>query len=240
MTSSHFFIKKKDVCFPRAFLQGDEHHHLCRVLRVKPGTRVSLFDEDGRRYLAVVENPEKERTVLRIEGTEEGVRPGTRITLAQSMLKAQAMDGVVRKATELGAAAILPVCARRSVARAEGEAGRKTERWRRIALEAAKQCKITYPPDILPVSTPARLAERQDELRLLLNENGGRPLRDVLIREVPKCALLAVGPEGGWEPEEESLFLGRGFETVSLGRTVMRAETAALAGLAMLSHFWDR
>lgn len=241
MTSSHFFIKKKDLCFPRAFLEGDEHHHLCRVLRVRPGTRISLFDEDGRRYRAVVERPEKDRTVLQIEGAEDGVRAGTRIALAQSLLKARAMEDVIRRATELGAAALIPVRARRSVARIEGEAGKKVERWRRIALEAAKQCKISYPPDILPISTPAQLAkERQDELKLLLSENGGRPLGDFLLRDGPKAVLLAVGPEGGWEPEEESLFLGRGFEAVSLGRYVLRAETAALAGLALISHFWDR
>jgi len=254
LTSSQFFVKKEDIHLPHAFLRGVEHHHLKMVLRIKAGEKIELFDEEGRRYSAVVGRSEIDRTVLEIEEVREEKRSRILITLAQSLIKAQAMDFVVQKATELGASAVIPVEARRSVARIEGKVDKKLERWRRIALEAAKQCKITFPPDILPPLTLERLAqERRDGVKLLLSENQGRMMRDILVGDgsgtfpgarivpapSPPSVLIVVGPEGGWESEEEAFLLASGFEAVSLGKNILRAETAALAGLAMISHFWN-
>ena len=254
MTSSQFFIRKTDIHPPHAFLGGEEHHHLKMVLRARAGDKVSLFDEEGLRYRAVVERSDKDRTVLRIEEIIKEERSAIEITLAQSLLKAPAMEFVFQKATELGASAVIPVQARRSVVRMEGRAAKKIERWRRIVLEAAKQCKITFPPDILPLATVEHLVEeRRDAVRLLLSENRGRMLREILVEEGPQSlrgeratlksaplsVLLVVGPEGGWEPDEEAFLLGGGFKAVSLGKNILRAETASLAGLAMIFHFWN-
>ena len=243
MTSSHFFIPKERASGAVLVLDGREHRHLSRVLRARPGDVVVLFDEDGTKYTARVEAVAAEATTLaRLDRTPgEGRR--TRIGLAQGLLKVKAMDFVVQKAAELGLAEFFPIAAARSVSRLEEKSARKVERWEKIAREASKQSRLGWP---VRIHAPLGLAEFLDdpppEAALFLSERRGRLLRDVLRTDggrTPATAVVLVGPEGGWTEAEEALISGRGYEAVSLGRSVLRAETAALAAAALLSHFWN-
>jgi len=248
LTSTHFIVRTENISYPYAVLDGDEYFHLSRVLRAKRGKKLYLVDERGASYMAEVEEVGRTRTRLRIvEKNESGERAGVRLILAQSLLKAKKMDWIVQKATELGIRLLIPVATERSVVKFRDREALKVDRWRKIAREAAKQSRGSFIPHILP-PVPMRefLFGRSEQRRLILCEDQGRPLRDIVagppssssIEEAP-AILLLVGPEGGWTATELETALEIGFEAVNLGRRILRSETAALAALAVISQFWD-
>lgn len=247
MTSNHFFISKARARGDVFVLDGREHHHLSTVLRARPGDEVVLFDEDGAKYAARVEEITAAATTLACLSRTPGETRRTRIILAQALLKAKTMDFVVQKAAELGLGEFFPVAAVRSVAKLEEKSGRKTARWEQIAREASKQSRLGLGLRIhAPRSLTAFLADPPAAMKLVLSENGGRLMRDLLQGSVtavpdtsPDAVAVLVGPEGGWTPGEEETIVERGFEPVSLGRPILRAETAALSAAALLSHFWN-
>jgi 16S rRNA (uracil1498-N3)-methyltransferase len=242
LTSNLFFIEKKKIDGRRMVLEGPEHHHLFRVVRSQPGDIVRFFDEDGDRYEARIETIGTARTELVLLARTGPAERRTRIILGQALLKAKAMDLVVQKAAEFGLFAVVPIVASRSVARIEEGGGKKIERWTKIAREASKQSKWGLMPRIhLPLTLAAFLRGRSAGFAFFLSENDGRPLRDVVagVAERPPAEAAAlIGPEGGWTRDEEALMIEAGLEAVSLGRAILRAETAAIAAAAILSHFW--
>ena len=243
MTANHFFIARRDVSGPSGRLSGPEHHHLSRVARMRPGDEVRLFDETGTMYTARIASLGPDATDLVILSSEPAGSPRTKLTLGQSVLKAGAMESVVQKATELGVFAIAPLLSRRSVVKASGEGGRRVERWARIALAAAKQSHTGRVPRIYePAALAAFLAADPPGEKLVLTERGGTPFREILAgagSSRPAAAVILVGPEGGWESSEEAEILRAGFRAVSLGGTILRAETAAISAAAMAMHFWN-
>jgi 16S rRNA (uracil1498-N3)-methyltransferase len=249
LTSNRFSIKQSNVHSSSVFLDGDEHHHLSKVARIKPKEKVWLFDERGINYLARVEEITKERTRLAILERQVPTEPRVKITLAQALVKSKKMNVILQKATELGVTTIIPVITARTVVRIEEKAEKKLERWQKIIHAAAKQSKIPLLPSISSPVTLERLVEERGEARkLVLSENTGKYLRAILVHrsgsdvereELPSSVIILVGPEGGWTSEEEEYILNHGYEAVSLGRQVLRAETAALSSLAMISHFWN-
>jgi 16S rRNA (uracil1498-N3)-methyltransferase len=247
LTSTHFLIKQNSIQFPSAILEGKEHHHLSKVLRIKPGERVWLVDEQGETYLAEVKEVRKQQTKLHIVERAEKVEAKIHLTLAQALIKSKRMDLLVQKATELGMDSFVPIEASRSVVKIQEKKGSKLARWQKIAAEAAKQSRRSAVPAIhSPQPFRSFIANRTESKRLFLSETKGRYLRDIFAGE-PKnpsqdgipSVIIAVGPEGGWTEEEEILALEKGFEAVSLGKHVLRSETAALAALALISHFWN-
>jgi 16S rRNA (uracil1498-N3)-methyltransferase len=228
---------------------GDEHHHLSRVARIKPEEKVWLFDEQGTNYLAKVEEIRKDVTRMSILQTLDKNKPKIEITLAQALLKSKKMDLIIQKSTELAVTNIIPVVTSRTIVKVEEKIQKKIERWKKIALEAVKQSQKSFLPSISSPITIEKLVERKgDERKLLLSENKGKYLRDILIEsssselntpKPPSSVLILIGPEGGWTDEEEKFILNNGYEAVSLGEQTLRAETAALCSLVLISHFWN-
>lgn len=247
MTSNRFFIRRVNPDSSFVFLEGEEHHHLSTVKRVRTKEEVWLFDEEGRTYLARVEKIEKERTKLKIIETREGKEVKVEITLAQALLKAKKMDFIIQKSVELGVMSIIPVISSRSIVKMEERGGKKLERWRKIVLEAVKQSKNPWIPSLsAPLPLGKLVKEVEAEEKLFLHEEKGAYLKNILLREMdsgkkgPPCSVLVlIGPEGGWSEEEVELILSHGFEEVSLGRNILRSETAALSSLVLISHFWN-
>jgi len=241
VTANQFFVPAIAGDAVRIVLLGDEHRHLARAARVRAGDEVWLFDGSGRRCLARVEKVGRDRTEAAVLRIEEPEAPRTRIALAQCLIEAKTLGSILEKAAELGCADFVPVVSARSLKAAGERADRKLERWKRIAREAAKQCKArllteVHPPRPLGELLRAPGAER----RLFLSEHGGRALKDIVTAAGPPVSvLLLVGPKGGWTEGEEEAIRQAGFEAVSLGRRILRAETAAVAGAAMISHFWN-
>ncbi|MBM3285342.1 MAG: RsmE family RNA methyltransferase, partial [Candidatus Aminicenantes bacterium] len=130
MTSTHFLVKRTSLCLPYAFLDGDQHYHLSRVLRARPGKRIWLLDERGGRYLAEVQELAREKTKLLVLEKHEPEESKIRLSLAQAILKSKKMDFLVQKSTELGVASFVPIVAARSVVKLGAEE-KKLQRWQR-------------------------------------------------------------------------------------------------------------
>ncbi|HZF14420.1 MAG TPA: 16S rRNA (uracil(1498)-N(3))-methyltransferase [Steroidobacteraceae bacterium] len=223
-------------------LQGDAANHIARVLRARAGDPLVLFDGRGGEYAATVESLRKDRVAVAIGGhsplERESALP---ITLVQGISRAERMDLVLQKATELGVARIVPIQAERSVVRTdEQKAGRKAAHWRSIAIAACEQCGRNRLPAIdPPTMLAAWLCSRPAvDVALMLS-----PRADATLRSVARGARsieLLVGPEGGLAPDEEKAVRDAGFLSARLGPRILRTETAALAALAALqSEFGD-
>lgn len=245
MTSNHFFIQKNLAGGPWLCLEGREHHHLSKVARLRPRDEIWLFDEEGTRYRARIEDIGRERSRLKLLEKLAPTERRPKITLAQALLKAKPMDWLIQKATELGLFSFVPVLSERCVVKLEDRSGKKVQRWSRIAREASKQCRSGLVPAILaPLPLEDFLRESEAGKKLFLSEHRGLPLRDIVrpaqdSRIQPSDVLILVGPEGGWTEAEEDKVLRCGFEAVSLCTNILRAETASLAAMAIISHFWD-
>lgn len=246
MTSNHFSIKKSLIAGTTVCLEGREHHHLSRVVRFKPHEQVWLFDEEGTKYRAEVEQVGREQTRLRLLEKRTPVRSRSGIKLAQALLKAKPMEWIIQKGTELGMDAFIPIIAARCVVKLDEGAPKKVRRWAQIARESSKQCRSGRSPEILPPrSLDDFLAKMEAGQRIFLSENSGRPLKDVigLSRDTgarTKEVVILVGPEGGWTAQERERILCAGFEAACLGPNIYRAETASLAAMAIISHLRNR
>lgn len=246
MTANQFYVPAIDEGAERIVVEGAEHRHLARSARVRAGETVWLIDSAGRRARARVERVGRTSTELAVLAVEPPGAPGTRVVLAQGLVEAKKLEAILEKAAELGCAAFVPVVTARSLRAASERTGRKLERWERIVREAAKQCKARLVTSVHPpVPLASLLRDPAADLRLFLSENGGRPLREIVAgtdragARPPASAVLLVGPAGGWSASEERDIREAGFTAVSLGGRVLRAETAAIAGAAMLLHFWN-
>lgn len=228
------------------YLSGEEHHHLSRVARVKIKEKVWLFDGLGMNYLARVEEIGRERTRLVVLQTMAAPEPKVKMALGQALLKAKKMEFVLQKTTELGISEFLPVVTDRAIVRVQEKGDRRRQRWQRISKEAAKQSRRAVFPSILQPSTLADVVKtRNEEKKLFLSEHRGALLKDLLLpsshhgmTEIPASVFILVGPEGGWTQAEENIMLNHDYEAVSLGKAVLRAETAAISAVALISHFW--
>jgi len=219
-------------------LTGDEARHLSQVLRMKPGDAVIVFDGYGRRASAEILSVSRDRVPLKLGEILPSRPPLPAITLAQAIPKGKNMDLIVQKSVELGIAAIHPLVTRYTVVQ-PGDG--KSEKWRRNALEACKQCGQDTLPDIAePLAFDRWIATQTDTPGLKLIASlaaGARPMRTVL-RDHPGTvqATLLVGPEGDFSAEETTAALAAGFLPVSLGTIVLRVETATLFCLSVLRY----
>lgn len=223
---------------PQSALTGDEARHLAQVLRIQPGASITVFDGQGRRAPAKVLEVSRARVTLEL-GAALPPRPILpAITLAQAIPKGKNMDLIVQKAVELGIASIQPLVTRHTIVH-PGEG--KSEKWRRTALEACKQCGQDLLPDIPEALAFAAWLAAQSAvpgLRLIASLAGAaRPLRDVLHDHPGTThATLLIGPEGDFSPDETTAAIAAGFLPISLGAIVLRVETASLFCLSALRY----
>lgn len=211
-------------------------HHLTTVLRLAPGAPLEVADGRGATACAVLADDTVELTT-----DAQVCEPRLpRLELAQALAKGRKLDEVVRQATELGVDALHPVTAERSVVRLDGDRREKArERWRSVARSAAEQSRRPSRPWIAPVRSVAEL-DPSDAL-VLVAEPGAPALPRTLERAAPaQRVVLVVGPEGGWTAGERGTLLEGGATAVGLGPTVLRAEHAGAAGLAVLAALLGR
>ncbi len=222
-------------------LTGDEARHLSQVLRIKAGETIIVFDGKGHRAPAEVLSVSRDRVALKVGEILQSRPPLPAITLAQAIPKGKNMDLIVQKSVELGIAAIQPLVTRFTVVQ-PGEG--KSEKWRRNALEACKQCGQDTLPEIAEPLAFERWIDSQlgaPGLKLIASlVLEAVPLRKIL-RDHPLTtrATLLVGPEGDFSPAETTAALSAGFLPISLGSIVLRVETATLFGLSALRYEFD-
>lgn len=235
MSRPRVFVPAGTVAAGHATVTGEPVHYLTRVMRLAPGDTLVLLEGDGQAHEARITAADKSRIEAEVLSTSQVYVPPVRITLYQALPKADKLDWILQKATELGVARIVPLAAERSVVQIEAsKVASKLERWRKIVQEAAEQCERA---DVPTVEAPLKLAAVRlvnDELGVVLAERADAPgLPDVLAGSLPTSLSLFIGPEGGWSPGELSGLEALGALPASLGPRILRSETAAMAALAL-------
>ncbi|MBV8819068.1 MAG: 16S rRNA (uracil(1498)-N(3))-methyltransferase [Acidobacteriaceae bacterium] len=235
MARRRFFVD--EVRGGKAKVAGDEAHHLTRVLRVEPGQKYEISDNRSA-YLAEVESARKDLVTFLVLDRLADEAPLLRTVVYASLIRFERFELLLEKATELGASRIVPVQAERSEKGLDRAALKRLPRWQRIVREAAEQSRRTQIPVI---DEPVRLlsiVQAPHDWRLLLDEERSSPgilqvLSAALLRG-SEPAILA-GPEGGWNDRERASLMDAGWRAVSLGPSILRAETAVIAALAVLN-----
>jgi 16S rRNA (uracil1498-N3)-methyltransferase len=236
------FLAAIDPASGTARLSEEEARHLSLVLRLAEGADIAVFDGEGREFRARVERIARDGAIARLlEEHEPAPEPSVRVTLAQAVLKGEKMDDVVRDATMMGVAAIEPLVTDHTAAHMK--AGRAPERWRRIAIASAKQCRRAVVPGLGAGTAFAEwIARDTPSLRLLLVEPSasveGHPA-SALQGERPAAAVLLIGPEGGWSAREVTSAVAAGYLPITLGRRTLRADAVPIVALGVLQFLWS-
>lgn len=227
-------------------LTGRETHHAWRVLRVQRGERVTVLDGAGSEFLCDVQNASRNAVDLTVVEKRFVPPLPCHITLFQAIPKGKIIEDIIEKATELGAHRIVPILSERVTTRLDDtSATEKAEKWRLVAIEAIKQCGSAWLPQVEPPGTLEQFLARKErfELPLIASLKGDRqPAREYFQKfrakhgRLPASVCVWVGPEGDFTPAEVDAICAAGAQPITLGRLVLRCETAAVFCLSVLSH----
>ncbi len=239
---ARFYVENPHWMGDKIEISGAEARHIQRVLRLKKGDDIVLFDGKGMEYWGAIESQRLHRITVKIRKTGTPRRESPiDVILGQGLLKGNKMDYVFQKNTEMGVSAFFPFISSRTIpVLGRGKDERKWNRWKRIVVESAKQCGRIIPPRVEGIRDLGSILELSfhDFVKLILWEKEEISLKE-RMREVDKKSgkvLLLVGPEGGFCEEEISAAKGKGFITVGLGPRILRSETAGVAMLSILQY----
>jgi 16S rRNA (uracil1498-N3)-methyltransferase len=249
-----FFISPEQVAGPMITVSGEDVRHIGAVLRMKTGDELLLCDGKGTEYSVKISHVDRSGIKAEIVSKTRREIAYPRVTLGQGLPKSDRMDWIAQKATELGVATIAPLVTERTIVKVKDEE-KRVSRWQKICREAAMQSSrpdipnveaIQMFPDFLRTPPAPSVCECSRErranaelqtLKLLLWEEGTKPIKDILRgSQGIKHIIVLVGPEGGFSPAEAALATSRGFHPVSLGPNILRTETAAIAVLSMIGY----
>ncbi|MGQ9509852.1 MAG: 16S rRNA (uracil(1498)-N(3))-methyltransferase [Thermodesulfobacteriota bacterium] len=240
---ARFYIPHPIIKNGKLRIEGSEVRHIRRVLRLKAGDGVVIFDGEEKEYQGTIIKHEPRAVIVRIQKIIPVHKESPlEITAAQSILKGEKMDYFIQKAAELGVVRIIPFFSSRSVPLLDkSKRLSRYHRWQKIAIEASKQCGRGKVPEVLPLqdfSEMIRLAT-ENSIRLILWEKERRRLKEIFKEQKKvKDIIFVVGPEGGFGEKEIEEAQKNGFITISLGERILRAETASLCLLSILQYEW--
>ncbi len=240
----YFFIEPSKISGSTSIITGSDARHIKTVLRLKPGDKIGLYDGTGVEYRAEIISFSKEHINVSItDNFPSSTESPVQIVIAQAFLKEKKMDGLVRQLTELGITTWIPFFAERSVSRPDKkQILTRTQRWKKIAKEALKQCKrgrMIEIGDTVSFEEMLNLGERFD-LKIVFWENECKSVNSELPkpdRQI-KTIFAVLGPEGGLTSREIERARNRGFVTVTLGPRILRAQTATLAASVLLQYLF--
>ena len=233
---NRFYVLPEFISQNTVTITGQDVNHIKNVLRLRTDDRIICFDGKGMEYLCSITGIEKDsvRTEI-ISSKKADTEPAVKITLAQGLPKSSKMDYIIQKSVELGVFKIIPLITERAVAK-----GEKIERWRKIAKESSEQCGRAMIPEISPVLNFKEFLNISThfDLKLIPWENEKQISLKSVLKEHPNTNSIAllIGPEGGFSAQEVKEAVEKGFKPVSLGKRILRTETASLAALAMISY----
>lgn len=237
----HFFVSPQQVKEEKIYVEGSDVNHIKNVLRMKLGEKLTVNDGEGWQYLCEVESYEADMAVLHIvEKSKAETELSSRIYLFQGLPKQDKMELIVQKAVELGTYQVIPVSTKRAVVKLDAKkAGKKVERWQQIAVSAAKQAGRGIVPTVGEVCTYAQALKMAEELDVVLIPyelaEGIEETKKIIAGIRPGQSVgVFIGPEGGFEEEEVKLAMEAGAKPVTLGRRILRTETAGLTTLSLL------
>ncbi|MCL0067672.1 16S rRNA (uracil(1498)-N(3))-methyltransferase [Peptococcaceae bacterium] len=240
----HFFVAPSDVEQDRVFIKGSDARHIAKVLRLIKGDKITV--SDGAKNLYKVELANVALNVVEcriIESISIETQPYFKLTLMQCLPKSSKMELVIQKGTELGVSCFVPLMCKRTIVKLDEKSIKtKLRRWKKIAYEAAKQSRRLTVPEVLEPVSLREAIEKIDEKALILMPWEGEQavlLKDVLSEyEKLNRAYVIIGPEGGFETEEVELAKKHNAKIVSLGKRIMRAETAGLYVASVLVYLF--
>ena len=228
---ANFYIEKTDITENIATISGEEAQHISRVLRMKKGDEVTLCDGEGMFYEAVLSDFSDKMVTAEITSSRRAeTEPNVQVTVFQGVPKNPKLETIIQKLTEIGAVRLVPVDTKRAVAKLDKE--NKVDRLRKIAREAAKQSKRGIVPEVLsPVSfkEAVKMAAEADLALIPYEEEREMSLKKALQGKTPKTVSVMIGPEGGFDSEEIRLAMESGITSVTLGKRILRTETAPIA-----------
>jgi|RhiMetdeSRZDD1v2_1073273.scaffolds.fasta_scaffold08459_9 16S rRNA (uracil1498-N3)-methyltransferase len=224
----------------QATVSGEEAHHLIHVLRAQVGDSIELIDGSGSAWRGQVAEIDSTSVIIRdlIELPRSDASPN-RLILVQSLCKSDKLEWILQKVTELGISEIRLLAADRSVLKIpEGKIQAKLERWNKIVLGAAKQCRRSTLPHLhAPDKCAAICQSIEADLKMVLSEDETQStLKTLLKRSSPRSVAFCIGPEGGWTTPESEIFSHHGIQPVTLGPSILRTETAAIVTTAILKY----
>ncbi len=241
-----FYLPPEQCQQDSLFLTGREAHHARHVVRVRRGERVAVLDGIGHELLCEVQ--EYDRDKIRLAVVEKRLQPPPpgQLTLLQAVPRGKGMEAIIQKATELGASRIVPLLTERVIAHlGDADGALKAEKWQVVAIEAIKQCGSAWLPVVEPPTAPDQYLARNEpcELPLLASlESGSRPAREYFRAfqaahgRVPQSVCVWIGPEGDFTAAETQRIKSHGALPITLGRLVLRTETAAIYCLSILQY----
>lgn len=239
----HFFAKKENIFENYILIDGDDVKHLRNVLRIRPGERIIMSSGENIDYYCVVSDIEEDRIIVSIESIDkEGRELPVRIYLFQGLPKGDKMEFIIQKAVELGAYEIVPVAMKRSVVKLDSKKSEsKVKRWNLIAESAAKQSKRSVLPLVNNVMTFKQAAEYAKKLDIVLMPYecaDGMQLTKELINSIRpgQSVGIFIGPEGGFDGEELTAAHDNKFSIITLGKRILRTETAGMMLLSVLMY----
>lgn len=245
-SSPRFYAPDLNPSLGETTLSAEESHHLVRVMRLVAGDAVALFDGRGLEFEGRVARIDRNRTVVSLERPiVTPPAPAVPTTLVQAVLKGDKMDGVVRDATMVGVSRVIPVVTERTLVKMSSlERAHARERWQRVAVSSAKQCRraalpaIDSPRNFLDwLKTPAE-GRRMFLVEPSADDGVALPLREALSGD-PAAIACAVGPEGGWTVEEQETAAAAGCTLASLGPMTLRADAVGLVALSLIHFAFD-
>lgn len=237
-----FYLPPPQCQGPGLALSGAEAHHAATVLRVKTGEEISVLDGAGRELLCSVRNVDRKNVSLEVRQTFSSREPHCRVTLVQAVPKGKLIETIIQKATELGAARVIPLLSERVITHLDDDAAHdKGEKWQQVAIEAIKQCGQRWLPK---VEAPTRLMEllgRSEKFDLSLvgslRDDARHPRQYFqALANPPTSICLWIGPEGDFTDAELAAIRDSGAKPISLGPLVLRSDTAALYTLSIVNY----
>jgi 16S rRNA (uracil1498-N3)-methyltransferase len=233
-----FFVQQ--FANQQALIEGQTAYHLARVLRAEPGQEYELSDGEHV-WLGRIQRVSPDRVQFELIEEVAAHQPGVQKILLLSVVKFDAFEWAIEKATELGVATIVPLAAARCEKGLLAAVAKRSQRWEKIVLEASQQSRRVRVPALKPLVTPAvAFGEHSSGVKIMLSERSeAQPLSRVLAVPSASEAVLAIGPEGGWTAEEFEYAADAGFREASLGRLILRTETAVIAALAALNFAFE-
>ena len=243
----HFFVTPDQVKIPNIYIDGTDVNHIRNVLRMKIGEEVQISDGYNQKYLCRIESFEQEEVILTIaDELQADAELPSKIYLFQGLPKSDKMELIVQKAVELGVYEVVPVITKRAVVKLDvNKAAKKVERWNGIAMSAAKQSGRCLIPHIAEVMTYNQALEYASKLDIVLIPyelaEGMEETRKMIESVQPGQSIgIFIGPEGGFETEEVDDAIAHGAKPITLGKRILRTETAGLACLSILMYHLER
>jgi len=236
-----FYLPPESCKGEELFLTGSEAHHALHVLRVRRGQSITVLDGAGHEFLCDVQQSDRDKIRLCVRERKTAAPLPCRITLLQALPKGKLFEAIVQKATELGAARIVPLLSERVVVHLnKNEAARKAAKWQLLAVEAIKQCGAAWLPRVEIPTTPEQFIARKEHFDLALvgslQSDAKHPREYLREPNHPKSAAIWIGPEGDFTTAELEAIKASGAYPITLGPLVLRTETAAIYCLSVLNY----